>query len=84
MWYYILKQSSIKEPTMLTFISAIIFIALFLGYFRKKAAYGVIIIIASAVMRVMALEAGDDVWWSSCLFMFIGAAYCFYPVKALN
>jgi len=75
--------SSIKEPIMLlSILAAIIITAIFVGAIRKKAAYGIIIIAASAIMRVLAFEAGDDVWWASCMFMIIGAGYCFYPMKA--
>jgi len=66
---------------MLYILAAIIITAIFVGAIRKKAAYGIIIIAASAIMRALAFEAGDDVWWSSCLFMLIGAGYCFYPMK---
>ena len=75
--------SSIKEPIMLlSIVSAILFAAMFIGFFRKKAAYGVIIIMASIAMRIMSLEVGNDLWWASCFFMLIGAGYCFYPVKS--
>lgn len=69
---------------LLSILAAIIIAAIFVGAIRKKAAYGIIVIAAAAIMRALAFEAGDDIWWSSCLFMLIGAGYCFYPMKTAN
>ena len=70
--------------TIALITSAIVFASLYLGFLRKKAIYGYMIIISSTILRICAFEVGNDLWLASCIFMFIGACYCFYPTKDLS
>jgi len=65
----------------LEIISAILFAAGFLGALRKKAAYGVLVIICSIIFRANS-DVGTDLWWASCLFILVGAGMVtFLPIK---
>jgi len=66
----------------MSFIALLCFMSIFIGFARKRAAYGLVVLLCGIYFRTTS-EVASDLWWSSCLFCLIGAGMLFLlPVKA--